>query len=58
MVHDNIADNKITIYDKGLDLRVRVGNNMEYNHPDCIQNVMKYMTGPSHTKNILKALSQ
>ncbi len=33
VVYDDVADNKIAIYDKGIDPIARLGENMDYDHP-------------------------
>src|SRR5438132_8192181 len=37
VVYDDIAENKIAIYDKGIDLKAIRGENMDYNHPQRLQ---------------------
>ena len=37
VVYDDIADNKITIYDKGIDRRAILGENMDFDHPRMAQ---------------------
>jgi predicted dehydrogenase len=33
VVYDDVAENKITIYDKGIDRRAILGENMDFDHP-------------------------
>ena len=33
VVYDDIADDKIAIYDKGIDKRAILGENMDFDHP-------------------------
>jgi predicted dehydrogenase len=33
VVYDDIADDKIAIYDKGIDKRAILGQNMDFDHP-------------------------
>lgn len=37
VVYDDIAENKITIYDKGIDRRAVLGENMDFDHPRLAQ---------------------
>ncbi len=37
VVYDDIAENKITIYDKGIDRRAILGENMDFDHPQLAQ---------------------
>ncbi len=37
VVYDDIAENKITIYDKGIDRRAILGENMDFDHPQIAQ---------------------
>lgn len=37
VVYDDIAENKITIYDKGIDRRAILGENMDFDHPQTAQ---------------------
>jgi predicted dehydrogenase len=37
VVYDDVADNKITIYDKGIDRRAILGENMDFDHPQMAQ---------------------
>jgi hypothetical protein len=34
VVYDDIAENKIAIYDKGIDRMAVLGENMDYDHPE------------------------
>jgi predicted dehydrogenase len=37
VVYDDIADNKLAIYDKGIDRRAILGENMDFDHPGMAQ---------------------
>jgi predicted dehydrogenase len=37
VVYDDVADEKIAIYDKGIDRRAVVGENMDFDHPPAVQ---------------------
>ena len=37
VVYDDIADNKLAIYDKGIDRRAILGENMDFDHPRMAQ---------------------
>src|SRR5438874_2526522 len=37
VVYDDIAENKINIYDKGIDRRAILGENMDFDHPQRLQ---------------------
>ncbi len=37
VVYDDIAENKITVYDKGIDRRAILGENMDFDHPQMAQ---------------------
>lgn len=43
VVYDDIADDKITIYDKGIDRRAVLGENMDFDHPLRVE--YSYRTG-------------
>ena len=34
VVYDDISDNKVTIYDKGIDLMAVLGENMDFDNPN------------------------
>jgi predicted dehydrogenase len=37
VVYDDMADNKIAIYDKGIDRRAVLGENMDFDHPQRVE---------------------
>ena len=37
VVYDDMADNKIAIYDKGIDRKAILGENMDFDHPRPLQ---------------------
>lgn len=37
VVYDDVADNKITIYDKGIEPRAVLGQNMDFDRPQAVQ---------------------
>jgi len=37
VVYDDIAENKIAIYDKGIDRKAILGENMDFDHPQAVQ---------------------
>jgi len=37
IVYDDIADNKVAIYDKGIDKRAILGENMDFDQPNTLQ---------------------
>jgi predicted dehydrogenase len=37
VIYDDIADNKIAIYDKGIDRKAVLGENMDFDHPQRMQ---------------------
>jgi predicted dehydrogenase len=37
VIYDDIADNKIAIYDKGIDRKAVLGENMDFDHPSRMQ---------------------
>ena len=37
VVYDDVADNKIAIYDKGIDRKAVLGENMDFDHPERLQ---------------------
>src|ERR1700752_5485099 len=37
VVYDDIAENKIAIYDKGIDRKAILGENMDFDHPQRLQ---------------------
>ncbi len=37
VVYDDVADNMITIYDKGIDKRAVLGENMDFDHPRAME---------------------
>ncbi len=43
VVYDDVADDKITIYDKGIDRRAVLGENMDFDHPPRVE--YSYRTG-------------
>ena len=43
VVYDDIAENKIAIYDKGIDRKAILGKNMDYDHPELFK--LSYRSG-------------
>ena len=43
VIYDDVADNKIAIYDKGIDRKAVLGENMDFDHPQQLH--FKYRSG-------------
>lgn len=44
IVYDDVAENKIKIYDKGIDIQATLGENMDYDKPSLVDN-FQYRSG-------------
>ena len=50
VVYDDIADDKITIFDKGIDKKAILGQNMDYDDPNTFS--LNHRSGDSFVRNI------
>jgi predicted dehydrogenase len=50
VVYDDMADEKVVIYDKGIDLRARLGEKMDYDRP--VQTSFHHRSGDIHIPRI------